>query len=274
VQRQPRAFGDRPAPLPPERPGWLTPIAGITPRTRCGRDKIRASCRREVAMPLTGPFIRTAALVVFVSLLTPAAARATVILTLDRSLFLASNPIVITETFDETPVFLFPEVDHAVTVDEVTWFDPGIDPGWVVAPPLTGGGSPPHALFSRMSIEDENISFAGGRAVKAFGFTFLPFGLGPRFRFLVEETDGALSITPPFDDVAYLGFSSTRGIQTIFVLQETVDGVRTNFAYDDVSRSKVIPEPAPGLLLALAGALLAARSRRHARAAGDSNRRA
>jgi hypothetical protein len=127
-------------------------------------------------------------------------AHASIIFDTDPSLFLSTNPIVSTETFDEFPVTQFP--GQSVTIDGVTYSDPTLFPGWTVAPslslpllPLSG----PNALFTQFSDANKTITFGGGD-VLAFGFTFIPFGANSEFDFQVVETDGSVSsfiLSPP-----------------------------------------------------------------------------
>ena len=190
------------------------------------------------AIPRMGSFA-----VAIVTLGSSTGAMATVILSTDRSLFLSSNPIVSTETFDEFPhPTQFPLSNHSVTIDLVTYFDPAPNPGWRLDE-VSITSSPPNSLFSSLSVEDNIITFDRGGFVRGFGFQFIPFGhpsgADARFHFLVNEINGATTdfLRSPPD--AFLGFSSSLGIRTVSVTQESVLGVKTNFAFDDVSRSSV-----------------------------------
>jgi hypothetical protein len=78
---------------------------------------------------------------------------ATVIVTTDRSLFLSSNPIVSTETFDEFfhPT-QFPLVNQFITIDLVTDFDPTPAPVWRLDQVSTTSSPPKTATLVQPAI--------------------------------------------------------------------------------------------------------------------------
>ncbi len=209
------------------------------------------SCCRNQVMSTIAAFA-----VAVIAIGTSTYAIATVILTTDRSLFLSSNSIVSTETFDEfAHPTQFPVSDQSVTIDLVTYFDPTPAPGWSLDQ-ISITSSPPNSLFTRNSLADKTITFESG-FVRAFGFQFIAFvhapGADARFHFLVSEIDGSITDflqSPPNE---FLGFSSSVGIRSMSVIQERVQGVLTNFAFDDVSRS-----PEPGTLILMSVGLVAA----------------
>jgi hypothetical protein len=180
--------------------------------------------------------------------------QATVTLTTDRTVFLGSNSIVSTETFDEfvTPT-QFPIADQTITISGVSYFSAISDPGWTVSNVFVTS-SPPNVLFAN-ALGDRTISFDGGY-VRSVGLIFRAVAVAAQFHFVVREIDGTLTdfVRLPNDgltDFGYLGFSSSIGIESVLVSQQQGQGFVTNFTFDDVSRSAVIsfssavPVPVP-----------------------------
>jgi hypothetical protein len=97
--------------------------------------------------------------VVIVTLGSSTRAVAAVILSTDRSLFLSSNPIVSTETFDDFPhPTQFPVTNHSVTIDLVTYFDPAPNPGWTLDE-VSLTSSPPNSRSASSALEDKIMTF-------------------------------------------------------------------------------------------------------------------
>jgi hypothetical protein len=193
-------------------------------------------------------------------LLVSSTAWASLIVTNDRAVFLSSNPIESTETFDgySSPTW-FPVGERTVTIDQVVYVDSQQDPAWALEP-VSNQHSAPNALLARLSLEDKVILFAVGGYVHAIGWSFIPMSSAPgedaRFRFVVQERDLTSTEVPWAGmSMGFVGLSSNVGIRSILVHQERVDGVRTNYAFDDVSRTRVIPEPTAALSMGI-GVLL------------------
>jgi hypothetical protein len=146
--------------------------------------------------------------------------------------------------------------NQSVTIDLVTYFDPTPNPGWRLDE-ISITSSPPNSLFASNSLENKTITFDKGGFVRAFGFQFIAFGSAPgadaRFHFLVSEIDGSITDFLRSPPNGFLGFRSSLGIVRLSVTQESVLGVETNFAFDDVSRSAIsVPEPGTLILMSIA----------------------
>lgn len=158
----------------------------------------------------------------------------------DENDFLASSPIVSTETFDSLLGNRFP--GPSVTLDLVTYSDDAAS-SWEVEETNFNIIS----LFSIDSVEPTTISFGDSRFVEAIGFNLIPWGFATgqpfyEFQFQVEEHGGELttfSSRPTPGRKNYFGFNSEAGIRMITVFQPLGQGGRTNWSYDDVSRSVV-----------------------------------
>lgn len=206
---------------------------------------------------------RLMAAIVLGAVIGAGSAEGTVSLNRDRVWFVAVSPIVSTETFDGFgPADAFDPMLNSITVDGVTWTDNSIGPAWMVGDGLVQPVSPPNALFTGQSGEDKVITFGPGRSVHTFGFEFIPTSHQPLYRFLVEETDHRTSsFDAPDTATGFYGFQSSIGIGSITVIQVAREGVSANYAFDDVMRSAIVPEPGSALLSGIASILLLARRR-------------
>jgi hypothetical protein len=187
--------------------------------------------------------------------------RATTTVYYDESTFLATNPIVSTETFDE-----YPEGTGfsglVVMVDSVFYngVEFGPDPVLWYAGPLFGPVSPPNTFYSNWS-DDNILTFGPDKYVHAIGFWITSGDVAyvPHDEILVKETDGSVSL---FDvsfvssQHLYYGFSSSIGIAQITVRDYAGDLYGWNWSFDNVSRAEIVPEPATVLLLGLGGLIM------------------
>jgi hypothetical protein len=201
----------------------------------------------------------------------PAMSGATVI-DYTESAFLASNPIVSTETFDEYPkghLFMTP----VVTIDSVTYEAlPDPDDGESVWRAGIHFGVPGYVSspndFGSNWITDNILSFGTGRYVHGIGFWLLSgtHRSGLVWEILAEETDGSVDVVGVWDwsnDQRYFGFSSPLGFRSITVRDFAGDSSRSNWSFDNVSRTESIPEPSTVALLVMgAVGLLVCRRRR------------
>lgn len=178
-----------------------------------------------------------------------------VIFSADRSAFLSANSIAVTNNFDvpAEPTY-FPGDQRAVTFDGITFTSALENPSWRISPLSVMAVSWPNALWTPPDYGDVTISFGGG-SVSAAGFALSAFGVPCNFVFRVSEGDGTLSSFEFANPVrAYVGFSSDIGITSITVSQEGPSS--SNFSFDDVSRSEIVPEPATAAMMLTAGVLL------------------
>jgi hypothetical protein len=175
-----------------------------------------------------------------------------VILTTDETTFLDSSAIVSTETFNSMVDTIFPT--KSVTIDSVTYTDVAAS-SWAVEETNFGIV----ALFSTDSGEANTIEFEDKGFVKAIGFNIIPFGFTTgepffEFTFDVQERRGGpttFTSRPIPGQKNFFGFSSGLGLQKITVFQQPGQGGRTNWSYDDISRSAIVPEPTTLSLLSL-----------------------
>ena len=170
-----------------------------------------------------------------------------VILSTDETKFIDSSAIVSTETFNSMEDTIFPT--KSVTIDSVTYTDIAAS-SWAVEET----NFRIVALFSTDSVEANTIEFEDKGFVKAIGFNIIPFGGKPFFEFtfdVQESRGGSTTFTsrPIPGHKNFFGFSSGVGIQKIAVFQQLGQGGRTNWSYDDVSRSAIVPEPTTLVLL-------------------------
>lgn len=192
-------------------------------------------------------------------------AQAAVSLNTDPASFLATNPIVLTDDFDDPPTpTVFPPELGAVTRYGITYTHERANPGWTIATPGEPGGSAPNALIPSAAIGETAVSFDG--QVAAIGFTLTPLFAWGNFVFRVTEA-GGFTTEFAFSDPGsrYYGFSSAVGIISVAVTQPGQAGVFVNYAFDDVSRSLIVPEPGAAVLTLVAGTAALGRIRRPAR---------
>lgn len=181
----------------------------------------------------------------------------------DQSTFLNSNSIVSTETFEDLSEAIFP--GQSVTIDSVTYTDTEA-PYWGIDNWYTTTSS---WLFSNSSNVTKGLNFGKNQFVNAIGFSLIPFTSmiekNFEFEFIVEEIDGTItkfSSVPKPSLENFFGFNSTVGIRSLKLFQPPEQGGRTNFAFDNVSRSAVkstsasVPEPSSILGLLTLGALV------------------
>jgi hypothetical protein len=175
--------------------------------------------------------------------------------------FLAAAPIVSTETFDSYPAST---LNKKVTLDSVVydgtlepnsnWPDPVV---WSIESGLTDipESKPNYLVFSAPGMHD--ISFGSGNSVNAFGFWILSFGIVPaaHLEIVIQENVLNSTLIDVVDDSGtgrmYFGFQSSAGIRQITVRDFASDGSFVNWAYDNVSRSSIVPEPSMLAYLAL-----------------------
>jgi hypothetical protein len=168
----------------------------------------------------------------------------------DESAFLDANRIWITQPFDEAVIF--PPEKRAVTFQGVRfWSKDTAAPYWRVGGVVGAEVQCPEVCrLYRAFSEDPNesvdmaISFRNGGAVRSFGFLLDAFGYPNQFVVRVRERDGTVSRLWLPRDVGdiYLGLHSRIGIDRIVIHQrpEKADGVETNFAIDQFSRSYIM----------------------------------
>ena len=206
----------------------------------------------------------------------PAISSAEVILYDDESTFLDANPIVSTETFDgyqESPLF----ETAVITIDSVVYQAlPNSQNGqseWRTGVHFSAAGvaSTPDDFGSNL-ISDNIISFGPGKYVNAIGFWLLSGANRPGLIWEIEakETDGGVEVVEVSDwenEKRYYGFSSPVGIESITVRDYRGDNAGSNWSYDDVSRTQIVPEPSTLVLLSLGGLLLLVFGRRGRRSA-------
>lgn len=190
--------------------------------------------------------------------------RATTTVNYDESTFLATNPIVSTETFDE-----YPEGTGfsglVVMVDSV--FYDGV--AFELDPVLWYAGSFPvpsrpnsYNIFYSNGSEDNILTFGPDKYVHAIGFWINSYSSVPYFphdEILVKETDGSVSlfnVSFASSQYLYYGFSSSIGIAQITVQDYAGDSYQWNWGFDNVSRTEIIPEPATVLFLSLGGLII------------------
>jgi hypothetical protein len=179
------------------------------------------------------------------------AAESDVELTFDQAAFLASQPIVSTEDFNEFPTPTeYPPTQRRVVIDSVRYRS--VDrtpPGWVID--IIGPPTPDNALTRRFNSGPgvaghlaAAVAFRDGKSVRAVGFMLRPFfTLNNQFELIVTEADGATTsfVLPPDIGATYIGLSSPNLIKRVFITQDSaLSGSLTNFAFDDVSRSRII----------------------------------
>jgi hypothetical protein len=166
--------------------------------------------------------------------------------------FLLSAPIVSTETFNEYTVDggILPFNFNGTIYDDYI-VDPRL---WVISPLESLGWGDSYSYdfnaFLSASIEEEGhyFSFGTDNYVNAFGFfLFHPYDeqtIGGLINIDVIEKDGQIStyVHDQDDQWLFFGFISDVGISQIKVYNSTEDGILdTNFAYDNISRSEIIP---------------------------------
>ncbi|MBU0717423.1 MAG: PEP-CTERM sorting domain-containing protein [Planctomycetes bacterium] len=200
-------------------------------------------------------------------------ATASIIAYYDEPSFVASVPIVSTETFDEFAADT--TFGSSVTIDSILYEalpdDEGREPTWVAAdgPGVPGYVSPPNGFYSDV-VGDTIMTFGPERYVEGIGFwlmTGVVFPV-PHWEILIEETDGytALLDVSFTADNRYYGFGSTVGIRQLTVRDHAGTEGSVNWSFDDVSRTAIIPEPTTIAMLAIAMWPVITRSRRHIRA--------
>jgi hypothetical protein len=176
------------------------------------------------------------------------AAESDVVLTFDQAAFLASQPIVSTEDFNEFPTPTeYPPKQRRVVIDSVRYRS--VDqspPSWAI----DSINTPDNALTRRFNSGpgvvgplEMAVAFRDGKSVRAVGFTFLPFSPNNQFELIVTEADGATTsfFLRPDLGATYIGLSSPNLIKRVFITQHSgLAGGITNFALDDVSRGRII----------------------------------
>ena len=178
--------------------------------------------------------------------------RGEVTVTHDEAAFLAAHRIWVTQTFDEA--VNFPAEKRAVTFQGVRfWSKDTAAPYWRVGGVVGAEVQCPEVCrLYRAFSDDPNdtvdmaLSFRNQGAVRSFGFLLDVFGSPNQFVIRVRDRDGAVSrIWLPRDvgDI-YLGLHSRIGIDRIVIHQrpDKAEGVETNFAIDQFSRSFIIAE--------------------------------
>lgn len=183
----------------------------------------------------------------------------------DETTFLNVAPITSTETFDEfqhhtgffTPMVTIDGVRYDVAGP--CFFQGNQSPCWVAGIGLGSPVTPPNNFGSTFSngFGDERISFGG--YVTAFGFWF---GSGvlfpaPHWQIVIQEVNGRSTTQDVFSGHEYLGFVSTVGIVNLVVRNFPGNGGGSNWSYDNVSRSDIMPTPEPDTLGLLTTALVA-----------------
>lgn len=185
---------------------------------------------------------------------TGAWSRPSVSVTFDEAAFLAAHPVVATERFDVPREY--PHYQRSVWFQAMRFTalrDPR--PGWMVED-ATSYHIVDAALFAQHGLGfpdgvqtgfDTAVTFARRGAVHSFGFRLRPVASPPhQYVVAVRTADGRMrEIFLPQDTTgAYLGLHSRVGIVAVSVLQrpDLVEwGAQSNYAYDDVSRSRVHP---------------------------------
>ncbi|HEY9622882.1 MAG TPA: hypothetical protein V6C78_21170 [Crinalium sp.] len=210
---------------------------------------------RLLQKPLHRKFVSITAFTLFFGIGSSASA---ITLVKDKALFHNSNSIVSIETFDDFGTSIFPGA--SVTFDSVTYTD-------LTAPFWVTGSVSPGALFSN-AVAPNELSFGINQFTKAIGFDLIPFekvSITPStFEFQVQETNGQTTtfVSVPEPDVKnFFGFSSSKGIQKLTVLQPPSQDGATNFSFDNVSRAAIttattttdVPEPSSILSLVVFG---------------------
>lgn len=168
------------------------------------------------------------------------------VLTFNESGFLRSRPIVSTETFEEfaSPTE-FPTNQRRIVIDSVRYrsVDPA-PPFWTIE--LDGFPMPDNVLLRRFSSGADTaqlaLGFRDGGSVRAVGFRLQPFATSNRFEIVVTEANGNTTSSLLAADIGtrYIGLSSPNRIKRVLISQRPEpSGGFTNFALDDVSRSRI-----------------------------------
>jgi hypothetical protein len=165
----------------------------------------------------------------------------------DRTQFLATYPIIATQTFDQIAPKDFPPAQRRVTFNGVSFLSLGNEPpGWaVIARSTVGAQGSGNFLMRHASLSDVRITFACGGSVKAFGFVLHPAGFAI-FQLVVTLTNGQVRtvVLPTLSDPVgdFIGLYTPVGMARVKIHQiMTSDGTIANFAVDDVSRSFIRP---------------------------------
>lgn len=164
--------------------------------------------------------------------------------------FLATAPIVSTETFDGFATGGL-TTEAEIVIDDVSYrlastFECAViamGPCWGIT--TFGAVSLPNTLRSgEVPWTDHVLSFGSNRFVEAFGFYYI----GARDSTItINETDGNSSVID-LNQIAgsspalYFGFQSDAGIRDIVVAGNLFAG--SGFSFDNVSRSQIVPIPA------------------------------
>jgi len=181
----------------------------------------------------------------------------------DESSFLANSTIESKETFEEypTPTHFY---DFTVTLDSVRYTvvpqvrDPTLQghPDWTIGIGLMHPTSGTNDFGSNL-IRDKQIDFGPGGYVTAFGFWIGAGNSLPIPTYRITATDRTKHIadvnvnlenSPSGSNAQYVGFTSSSGIVSLYILARGPLGDGTNFGLDDVSRSHilVVPEQSVG----------------------------
>jgi hypothetical protein len=186
---------------------------------------------------------------------------ATVVVYTNETDFLTAALISSTENFDQLPSNTG-YFSTRVVIDQVRYevdgpclFDSIPNPCWAIGTGMGEPVTPPNgfgATFGSGPFE-HRIGFGG--YVRAFGFWFLSGGHNAHWEIIVHEVNG----TSTFQDVVsfsdpiqlYFGFLSDTGIRGLTV-RDFPGGNFTNWSYDNVSRSEIVPEAGTVQMIAIA----------------------
>jgi len=198
--------------------------------------------------------------------------------------FLASVSVASTETFDGFPTDM--ELDQMIgqhpyyapiprfrhtTIDEVIYWAIDECPctPWQTTDSfgnVTSVSQPNLLVADGWDIERvQSITFGSGKWVEAIGFDFLAEEFSPPdpqpdgWAVYVVERNGPaggtlFELDYAAEKPAYMGFQSTKGIEAIMFFDNSgvIFDLPSYWAYDNVSRSEVVPEPAGAVSLLIA----------------------
>ena len=185
-----------------------------------------------------------------------------------QSSFLAVAPVVTTADFDSYSDGVSLGVGSA-TVDGVVYEANQPTADWsirevsVLNPP-----SQPNVFgVGNLSPLPVMLSFRDEQSSGAIGFYMVHQVVSPRptWDITVEDATGAtLALTVSFGTPGFFGFTSPTGIVSVEIADNPSDNRETNFWFDDVSRSSIVPEPSTFAMagLGLLGLGLFARRRK------------